>query len=260
MKMAWMHKILGKSNLIRLGFFAILGVSSQAFAWTDPTEGEAFLPWLWQKQFAPVIETSVDREGLVILASGAGAALAAHPYDAQAFEHNRRGENLIMSNDTAGVLADLGSGVAGVGIAVTQLVFDQSNGLKHARAIALTSVTHITTAFLVQRPRPGGRGDYLPFASSFPSGHASSAFATAASLGYAYGWKAGVPAFFVASAIAASRVSENAHWLSDVVAGAALGLFWARASYKADEGEKSSTTVMPVLVPGGALMSLRLGF
>ena len=102
---------------------------------------------------------------------------------------------------------------------------DQKNGLKHGRALILTATSHITLAFIARRERPPGRDNYLPFASSWPSGHASSAFATAESLAYAYGWWVGVPANAVAIAIAAGRVSENAHWLSDVVAGAALGIF-----------------------------------
>lgn len=58
---------------------------------------------------------------------------------------------------------------------------------------------------------------------SFPSGHAAMAFATATCLATALPrW---APAFFlIALAVAAERVLENAHYLSDVVAGAGVGL------------------------------------
>jgi membrane-associated phospholipid phosphatase len=57
----------------------------------------------------------------------------------------------------------------------------------------------------------------------FPSGHACLAFATAAAL--AILWPRFRWMFYaLATLVAIERVSENAHWLSDVVAGAALGI------------------------------------
>jgi undecaprenyl-diphosphatase len=63
----------------------------------------------------------------------------------------------------------------------------------------------------------------LPHGSSFPSGHAATAFAAAtvvALLRPALRW----PALVVASAVAFSRVYLGVHFLSDVLAGAALGV------------------------------------
>ena len=67
------------------------------------------------------------------------------------------------------------------------------------------------------RTRPNG-GSY-----SFPSGHASSTFAVATVLETLYGLKAGIPAYAAASFISITRVDMNAHFVSDVVFGAALG-------------------------------------
>ncbi|WP_420136329.1 phosphatase PAP2 family protein [Sphingomonas sp.] len=58
---------------------------------------------------------------------------------------------------------------------------------------------------------------------SFPSGHSSEAFAAAASLENRYGWKAGLPAFALASFVATARVEARKHHWYDVVAGAAIG-------------------------------------
>jgi undecaprenyl-diphosphatase len=62
---------------------------------------------------------------------------------------------------------------------------------------------------------------HRPITSSFPSGHAASAFTAAMLL-------AGGPAtplwFALAAAVASSRVYTQMHHASDVVAGAALGL------------------------------------
>lgn len=72
--------------------------------------------------------------------------------------------------------------------------------------------------FTVRRTRPNGENR-----RSFPSGHASNAFALASVAEQHYGWKAGAPAYAVAAAIGASRLVEDKHYLSDVVAGATVG-------------------------------------
>lgn len=58
---------------------------------------------------------------------------------------------------------------------------------------------------------------------SFPSGHSATAFAAAATLENRYGWKAGLPAFALASLVATARVEGRKHHWYDVVAGAAIG-------------------------------------
>ncbi|NTV52451.1 MAG: phosphatase PAP2 family protein, partial [Candidatus Firestonebacteria bacterium] len=57
--------------------------------------------------------------------------------------------------------------------------------------------------------------------SSFASGHAMSAFSTAAILGHAY--QAEWLAFPLAALVAYSRVYNQAHWPADTIAGAGLG-------------------------------------
>jgi membrane-associated phospholipid phosphatase len=66
-----------------------------------------------------------------------------------------------------------------------------------------------------------------PLTSSFPSGHASAAFAAATLL--AEGSPAAAPAYYgLASLVATSRVYVKIHHASDVVAGAAVGLALGR--------------------------------
>ena len=61
--------------------------------------------------------------------------------------------------------------------------------------------------------------------SSFPSGHTTVAFAAATVFASEYRNKPIVPiiAYSVASLIGVSRITENKHWTTDVVVGAALG-------------------------------------
>ncbi len=80
---------------------------------------------------------------------------------------------------------------------------------------------------LLNRPRPfeviGGMGTAsLEKGLSFPSGHATLAFALAAAVGLRWPrWRA--VSFGLAAAVALSRVALGLHWPSDLLAGALLG-------------------------------------
>jgi len=76
---------------------------------------------------------------------------------------------------------------------------------------------------VVGRTRPNGEDR-----RSFPSGHSSTAFALAAVAERHLGWKGGVPAYAVASAIALSRLQRHQHYVSDVLAGGTLGYIVGR--------------------------------
>ena len=71
-----------------------------------------------------------------------------------------------------------------------------------------------------------GRPDGTEF--SFPSGHSSVSFAAATVVRRHFGWKAGVPAYAAASYVAASRIQEKRHYLSDVAFGAVVGMVAGR--------------------------------
>jgi membrane-associated phospholipid phosphatase len=82
----------------------------------------------------------------------------------------------------------------------------------------------------VQRERPNQANNL-----SFPSGHASNAFAMAAVLDGHYGKKVAIPAYVVASAVGVSRLRLDQHWLSDVFAGATLGYLTGRATVRVND-------------------------
>ncbi|HEX9637074.1 MAG TPA: phosphatase PAP2 family protein [Acidobacteriota bacterium] len=98
---------------------------------------------------------------------------------------------------------------------------------------------------------------------SFPSGHASTAFTYATVLSHYYGLDAAIPAYAMAGFIGFSRVEKNAHNLSDVVAGMALGYIVGRTVVHRDEAkgeEEPRFTWMPQVVPGGAGVHFTINF
>lgn len=63
--------------------------------------------------------------------------------------------------------------------------------------------------------------------NSFPSGHTATAFMTAAMLSKEYGWRSpwySIGGYTAAAFTGIFRILNNRHWLTDVVAGAAIGI------------------------------------
>jgi membrane-associated phospholipid phosphatase len=102
----------------------------------------------------------------------------------------------------------------------------------------------------VNRTRPDGTN------LSFPSGHAAVSFASATVLHRQFGWKAGVPAFALATYIGASRIQSKRHYLSDVAFGAAIGIASGRTITIGKGETRFSVTPMPL--SGGAGLSITL--
>ena len=116
-------------------------------------------------------------------------------------------------------------------------------GLHTTEAIGIAVATTYLLKGLVGRARPFldpdnpfdirfARGFVQDRYQSFPSGHTTAAFATAAAIGTELGYldsdlqlPVGVALFSAASLVGVSRVYHNAHWATDAVVGAAIGTF-----------------------------------
>ncbi len=95
---------------------------------------------------------------------------------------------------------------------------------------------------IVTKTRPNESGD-----DSFPSGHTSVSFQSAAFIQKRYGWKYGIPAYLLSTFVAWSRVESDNHYTEDVLAGAAIGI---ASSYIFTHPYKGFT-VTPVAFDGG---------
>ena len=77
--------------------------------------------------------------------------------------------------------------------------------------------------------RPDGSNDH-----SFPSGHTATAFMTATMMSKEYGFKSpwySIGAYSVATATGLTRMANNKHWLSDILAGAGFGILSTELGY-----------------------------
>ena len=103
-----------------------------------------------------------------------------------------------------------------------------------ALTFSCAGIVEFSIKHLVSRARPDAGLESLamlgpgfrPDVDSFPSGHATSVFAVATIFASAYP-RVAAPAYALAAAIALGRVYLERHYLSDIVAGATIGILFA---------------------------------
>ena len=105
--------------------------------------------------------------------------------------------------------------------------------------------------YTVGRERPDGSDT-----RSFPSGYTSAAFSGASFLQRRYGWDIGLPAYLGATYVGWSRVYEEKHYVSDVLAGAALA--WSVNYWLVPKSDRSEFAVVPT--QGGAALAFNFRF
>lgn len=105
-----------------------------------------------------------------------------------------------------------------VALGVPAIKGDWDGDLQAAGSIGAAMLVTTGLKETISRTRPDGSDN-----KSFPSGHTSTSFAAAATLTNRYGWKVGLPAHALAAFVGASRVEANRHFVTDVLAGAAIG-------------------------------------
>jgi membrane-associated phospholipid phosphatase len=135
------------------------------------------------------------------------------------------GQLEVYGTITAGVLA---TGVLSGNTAIIR------SGGRLATTLALAGAASSLAKLTLGRPRPDQSEDadgYVPFSGqeAMPSGHTTMAFALATALSddIDQTW-ASVGLYTMAAGVAWSRLNDNRHWLSDVAAGAALGITAAK--------------------------------
>ncbi len=159
--------------------------------------------------------------------------LAALTIDNQVMPHR----NQLMSSELAHVGNRWGGFWAAVSILPVVFIVDQVRGksLEQKRRnldyvfssmISIGLTTEIIKR-VVGRERPNNPRSKL----SFPSGHASAAFGFAEVLRNLYGSGPGLVAYGLAVITGISRIHDNRHYPSDIIAGAGLGIGLARGFF-----------------------------
>jgi hypothetical protein len=171
-----------------------------------------------------------SKENRMVLVNGAVLAAAAYPLDGIA-THGASSSKILKAS-FAGFGKAIGrewvQGGGALGAYVAGRLWNNpriiaaSGDLIEAQLVSV-AVTQ-AAKFVVGRTRPDGE------ARSFPSGHASAAFATASTLQRHYGPRIAIPAYAIAVYTSASRLQANSHYASDVIAGAALGIAVGRTA------------------------------
>jgi len=185
---------------------------------------------------------------------GGGLAAGVHPVDDDVNNHLKGTENVWRPGKYVGNTAvQMGTAVAIYTYGRLQHQGKVSHlGMDLLRAQIVTSGLTVGLKYATQRERPDGSD-----AHSFPSGHASITFATATVIERHLGWRYSVLGYTIASYVAASRLHDNRHWLSDVVFGSAVGAIGGRT---VTEHGRNVWTMTPVPVPGGvAFLAMRTG-
>jgi len=187
-------------------------------------------------------------ENLFWVGVGAGGAAAVHPADTHV---NSSLVEASWAHPTFVAGAYLGQSYTLLGASAVIYAVGRSTdnvrvshmGSDLLQSVAISEGMVQGLKYTVRRERPDGSG-----ANSFPSGHAADTFAFATAIERHFGWKGAVPAYMFASYVAASRLHDNVHYLSDVVFGSAVGIIAGRTVTRPGHG-------LPIAVgpvPGGA--------
>lgn len=242
-------------TIIRAFFFLLIGACCPTPALAQDvsplTSGSCAAAPTTKPLFAGTVQAIgrvPSRSALGILAVGAVGAIGTHTVDARATRAFAGETGLRSTFEPGAVLggAPLQMGAAfatyAIGRALNKPCAARVGAdLVQAQLIAQGLSLAVKTA--TRRPRPDGNR------FSFPSGHTTVSFASATILQQRFGWKVGLPAYAVASYVAASRVQMKRHYLSDVTFGAALGIFAGRS---VPIGHRGRLVLTPVATSEGA--------
>lgn len=127
-------------------------------------------------------------------------------------------------------------------------------------AVALTYGYTAVLKETVGRERPNGEDQ-----KSFPSGHTSNAFAIATVVERHCGRTGGLVAYPLAAFVGFTRIRQNKHYLSDVFAGATLGLIVGRSVVRVNGAalpsrSEARVAVAPLLSRDARGLRLTLAF
>jgi membrane-associated phospholipid phosphatase len=195
---------------------------------------------------------------------------AAHHYDTQVRTHFEKLMTAGASSSSKDVEDALPTMAVGLATWAYASFLDDSAGRTEAwnmlEAAGFGSVTAYALKYTVRRAGPDQSSDPNAWGqgggNSFPSWHSTAAFAVGTVLAESgndeYRWVRRLLGYGLGAATSYERLKHNAHWLSDTVAGAALGAASARFAMKRSAGssERAAFAIEPQR--GGAMLTYRM--
>jgi membrane-associated phospholipid phosphatase len=196
---------------------------------------------------------------------GALAAIgAAHQYDGTVRRHFAGASPVLDGKDPHAVRDAVPAAAMLLGTWAFAGLSDNQSGRRETftmlEAAAFSAVSAEGIKFAAGRARPNESNhvdEWRSGGSSFPSLHATAAFAIGTVLAESgnddYRWVRRALGYGLAGATAYIRVHDNVHWLSDSVAGAALGAASARFALNRNEARHPPLNVSVGPTPGGGM-------
>ena len=170
------------------------------------------------------VTQAFDTTGLLILGGGVALTFVALGLDSQTHDAWRNHQQI--SADVSKYGDFWGTGIPEALIIGGQIYYDQKNGIPALEGFVVGGVVTHSLKLITARRRPDSTT-----ATAMPSGHTQAAFSLAASMTESYGWKTALPFWGMGVFTGLTRLADNAHCLSDVVAGATVGILFGRAGY-----------------------------
>ncbi len=199
--------------------------------------------------------------------AGAIAATgAAHHYDADVRAHFIKTEGASVGQNSHDAQDAAPTAVVFLGTWLYAGIVDSSAGRHEVwdmgEAAALSGVTAYALKYAAGREDPYQSSDVNAWREggrSFPSFHSTAAFAVGTVLAESgnedYRWVRRVLGYGLGIATSYERLRHNAHWLSDTVAGGALGIASAHFVLNRDQHTSGAGHLAIVPVSGGALLT-----
>jgi len=210
-----------------------------------------------------------DRHDWLYAGGAVAAIVASHQYDLQVREHFVTSAPLDVKDkystkDALPAIAVLAGNWA------LSWVWDDPAGYRESRNMVEAGAFSVATVFVlkqvVHRERPNVTADSNNWkhGDSFPSLHVAFASAVGSVLAESGGddfrWERRVLGYGLMAGSAYIRLRHNQHWLSDTVAGAALGMSTARFVVNRNRAYGNEASIMVVPVDRGMLLSYSASF
>jgi len=211
-----------------------------------------------------------DSRDWLYFGSTIAAVSIAHRYDDDVRTHFIVNQPGLATDTNSHGLSDAAPAAAAFfGTWAFSVLSDDSNGRREAwnmaEATALSTTTELLLKFAAGRERPNETADanrWRAGGDSFPSLHVTAAFAIGTVLAESgndeYRWVRRVLGYGIGVASSYQRLKHNQHWLSDTVAGAALGMSSAHFAMNRGAARKAQANIAVVPIDGGVLLAYSL--